>query len=78
MRGKKYSLSARLRQTFDYLVMKVYSVVYRRDQMFHINTSLLKVGTVLLQQITDICQNKIISHLDMLHHNPVKAATERD
>ena len=29
MKDKDYSLSARLRQTFDFLVMKVYSVVYR-------------------------------------------------
>jgi len=78
MKNKEYSLSARLRQTFDFLAMKVYSVVYKQDDKFHFNPSLNKVGIVLMQNIADFCQSKLEQHLNMLSLNPVKAASERD
>jgi hypothetical protein len=46
--------------------------------MFFLNSNLARVGVVLLQQVTDICQNKIDTHLDMLPKNPMKASAELD
>ena len=56
---KRYSLSGRLRQCFDFLVMKVYSVVYKSDGAIFNNDSLLTIGVVLIQQINEIIFGKL-------------------
>ena len=55
----KYSLSARLRQCFDFLVMKVYASVYSTESTFFLNDQLRKIGTSLLQNINSIIFDKL-------------------
>ena len=74
----EYSLSARLRQCFDYLTMKVYSVVYNTDDKFHTNDKLNKICTTLIARIQEIVFSKFERHLDMLQKNAPVAAVERD
>ena len=74
----EYSLSARLRQTFDYLTMKVYSVVYSADDKFQTNAKLNVVCTTLMERIQEIVFGKFERHLSMLQNNAPLAAVERD
>ena len=74
----EYSLSARLRQCFDYLTMKVYSVVYNADDKFQTNQKLNAVCTTLMERIQEIVFSKFERHLNMLQANAPRASVERD
>lgn len=74
----EYSLSARLRQCFDFLAMKVYSVVYNEDGGFHTNDMLNQICSTLMVRIQLIIFSKFERHLSMLQHNALKAGIERD
>ena len=51
---RKHSLSARLRQCFDFLAQKVFSVVYKNDEKYFTNSNMQTIGTFLMQQIYSV------------------------
>ena len=71
-------MSARLRQCFDYLSMKVFSSVYSADDIIQTNPKLLRVCTALMQRVQKIAFEKFERHLNMLSLDTPKAAQERD
>ena len=74
----EYSLSARLRQCFDYLSMKVFSVVYSEDEKIQTNVKLGNICSALMQRIQKIVFDKFERHLGMLQVDAIKASRERD
>ena len=70
----EYSLSARLRQCFDYLSMKVFSIVYSADDIIQTNQKLNRVCTALMQRVQKIAFEKFERHLNMLSMDTPKAA----
>lgn len=59
----EYSLSARLRQCFDFLVMKVFSVVYNEDGRFQTNQMLNKICSTLMLRIQVTIFSKLERHI---------------
>lgn len=48
MKHREYSLSARLRQAFDFLANKLLSIIFKLDGSYHNNIPLKKVGDYLV------------------------------
>ena len=74
----KFSLSGRLRQTFEFLSNKTLAMVYSSESRFSSNQSLNLVGTVLMNHICDISQRKLEEHLKMLDKNMDQAINDRN
>ena len=76
--SKKHSLSARLRQCFDFMAQKVFAVVFKNDDKFFTNQNMVTIGTFLVQQIYKVVFGKLSNYVQMHEEDVVRSSAQRD